>query len=150
MKSFLEKVELSKGAIKFHGKKTNLRVEDNPIKTGLKFGKGGNAPARTTIESAIAEIENKYQISKDEVVVIKEICTEVSGNYEIKERVKANKDNTIYLNSTAKPKIKQEVKRGYIVRDMVDKLEDPIYSQRGGIISLMGNAIIKHILTATG
>jgi type I restriction enzyme R subunit len=151
MKSFLDKVELSKGAIKYHGKKTNLKVaEDKPKKTGLKFGKGGNAPARTTIESAIAEIEIKYPISKDEVVVIKEICTEVSGNYEIKERVKANKNNKIYLSSTAKPKIKQEVKRGYIVRDMVDKLEEPIYSERGGIISLMGNAIIKHILTATG
>ncbi len=150
MKLFLKKVELSKGAVKYHGVKTNLTLVKEPKKTGLKLGGTGQEPARTTIEMALAEIENKYQISKDDAIIIKEICEEVSNNYEIKERVVANKENDIYLNNNAKPRIKQEVKQGYIVRDMVEKLEDPIYSQRGGIISLMSNAIIKQILTATG
>jgi hypothetical protein len=33
---------------------------------------------------------------------------------------------------------------------MFEKLEDPIYSQRGGIISLMGKAIIKNIISVAG
>ncbi len=150
MKSFLNKVELSKGAVKYHGTKTNIRVVKEPKKTGLKLGGGGQEPVRTTIELALVDIENKYQISKDDAIVIKEICEEVSTNYEIKERVVANKENEIYLNNNAKPRIRQEVKNGYMSRDLFDKLEDPIYAQRGGIISLMGNAIIKNILTATG
>lgn len=150
MKNLLKKVELSKGAVKYHGLKTNIHAVKEPKKTGLKLGGGGQEPVRTTIELALAEIESKYQITKDDAIIIKEICEEVSNNYEIKERVVANKENDIYLKNNAKPRIKQEVKQGYIMRDMVDKLEDPIYSQRGGIISLMGNAIIKNILTATG
>lgn len=98
---------------------------------------------------ALTEIENKYQISKDDAIIIKEICEEVSKIYEIKASVTANKENEIYLKNNAKPRIKREVKQGYIVRDTFEKLEDSIYSQRGGIISLMGNAIIKNILTAT-
>lgn len=150
MKNLLKKVELSKGAVKYHGMKTNIHAVKDSAKRGLSLGGGGQEPPRTTIESALAEIENKYQISKDDAIIIKEICVEVSNNYEIKERVVANKDNDIYLQKNAKPRIKKEVKQGYIMRDMVDKLEDPIYSQRGGIISLMGSAIIKNILTATG
>lgn len=150
LKNLLKKVELSKGAVKYHGLKTNIHAVKEPKKTGLKLGGSGQEPTRTTIELALIKIENKYQITKDDAIIIKEICKEVSNNYEIKERVIANKENDIYLKNNAKPRIKQEVKQGYIMRDMVDKLEDPIYSQRGGIISLMGNAIIKNILTATG
>lgn len=150
MKNLIQKVELSKGAVKYHGMKTNIHAVKEPKKTGLKLGGGGQEPVRTTIEMALAEIESKYQITKDDAIIIKEICEEVSNNYEIKERVVANKENDIYLKNNAKPRIKKEVKQGYIMRDMVEKLEDPIYAQRGGIISLMGNAIIKQILTATG
>lgn len=32
---------------------------------------------------------------------------------------------------------------------MWEKLEDPIYIERGGIISLMGKAIIRNVLTGT-
>lgn len=152
MKEFLKKVELSKGAVKYHGhiKNPDPIGETEVKKTGLKFGSKGSEPPRTTIELALAEIESKYNISKDDAIVIKEICEEVSNNYEIKERVVTNRENQIYLKTTAEPRVKKEVKQGYIIRDMVDKLEDPIYSQRGGIISLMGKAIIRDILNIAG
>lgn len=35
-------------------------------------------------------------------------------------------------------------------RELWEKLEDPIYIQRGGIISLMGKTIIIMIVSATG
>ena len=150
MKNFLKKVELSKGAVKYHGTKTNLHPVKEPQKTGLKLGGRSDGPARTTIELALAEIESKYQISKDDAIIIKEICQEVSNNYVIKERVIANKENENYLKTSAEPTVKQEVKNGYIIREMFEKLEDPIYSQRGGIISLMGKAIIKNIISVAG
>ncbi len=147
MKNLLNKVELSKGAVKYHGIKTNLPKAKEPTKTGLQQGKSGSGPARTTIEFVLAEIESKYNISKEDSIIITEICHEVSNNYEIKARVIANKDNEIYLKTSAEPTVKKEVKTGYMLRDMYDKLEDPIYSQRGGIISLMGKAIIKNIIS---
>ena len=149
-KRFLEKVELSKGAVKYHGMKTNLHAVKEPKKTGLRLGGGGKEPARTTIELALEQIEEKFQINKEDAIVINEICKEVSNIYEIKERVLANKDNENYLKTSAEPRVKQEVKGKYIERDLINKLEDPLYSQRGGIISLMGKAIIQSIISMTG
>jgi type I restriction enzyme R subunit len=145
----LKNVELSKGAVKYHGQKTNMTVVKDPKKTGLKQGNGGNTPPRTTIEQALKDIEQKYQIPKEEAIVIREICEEVSNQYEIKRRIIDNRENDSYLKTTAVPKVKGEVKNGYIKRNMWEKLEDPIYIERGGIISLMGKAIIRNLLTGT-
>jgi type I restriction enzyme R subunit len=145
----LKNVELSKGAVKYHGQKTNLSVVKEPKKSGLKQGMGGNTPTRTTIEQALKDIEQKYQIPKEDAIVIREICEEVSNQYEIKRRIIDNRENDSYLKTTAVPKVKGEVKNGYIKRNMWEKLEDPIYIERGGIISLMGKAIIRNVLTGT-
>ena len=145
----LKNVELSKGAVKYHGQKTNMTVVKESKKTGLKQGNGGNTPPRTTIEQALKDIEQKYQIPKEDAIVIREICEEVSNQYDIKRRIIDNRENDSYLKTTAEPKVKGEVKNGYIKRNMWEKLEDPIYIERGGIISLMGKAIIRNVLTGT-
>jgi type I restriction enzyme R subunit len=150
LKQILKNIDLSKGAVKYHGFKTNMSVVKDSKKTGAKVSSSGRHPPRTTIEEALLEIEQKYQISKEDAIVIKEICTEVSSRYKIKERILANKDNENYLKTSAAPKVRQEVKQGYITRELWDKLEDPVYIKRGGIISLMGKTIIKTVLTNTG
>lgn len=66
------------------------------------------------------------------------------------EKIINNKDNLNYLKNNAEPKVKKEVRKGYQDRDLWQKLEDPIYTQRGGIISLMGKTIINTILSAAG
>jgi type I restriction enzyme R subunit len=38
------------------------------------------------------------------------------------------------------------VKEEYIKRDLLDKLDDPMYIQKGGIISLIGGAVIKNLI----
>jgi type I restriction enzyme R subunit len=93
----LKNVELSKGAVKYHGQKTNMTVVNDTKKTGLKQGNGGNTPPRTTIEQALKDIEQKYQIPKEDAIVIREICEEVSNQYEIKRRIIDNRENDSYL-----------------------------------------------------
>jgi type I restriction enzyme, R subunit len=151
MKEFLKKVELSKGAVKFHGTKTNLTVKGKKKKkTGYKSGKGGSEIPRTTIEGAIEDIKNKFQISEEDAILIKEICEDVSENTSVKDKVITNKDNKDYLKNNAEPKVQSEVKDEYIKRDMWDKLEDKIYTDQGGIISLIGKAVINNIIRAAG
>ncbi len=142
-------VVLSKGSVKYHGKKTNITIVKDPKRTGLKHGIGGNTPPRTTIEQALEEIEKKYQIPKEEAIVIREICEEVSNHYDIIERIAHNRENERYLKITAEPKVKGEIKKGYIQRERYDIFENPIYTDRGGIISLMGKAIIRNVLNKT-
>lgn len=151
MKEFLKKVELSKGAVKFHGTKTNLTVTGKPKKkTGYKSGKGGSEIPRTTIESALEDIKAKFQITEEDEILIKEICEEVTETTTVKDKVIANKDNQVYLKNNAKPKVESEVKDEYIKRDLWDKLDDPMYVQKGGIISLIGRAVIQNVIRAVG
>lgn len=150
LKQLLKNIELTKGAVKYHGSRANIHKVKEQRKTGLKMGNGGQAPPRTTIEEALAEIEQKYQISKADAIVIKEICEDVSKRYDIRQKITENRDNENYLKNNAEPKVKTEVKQEYMNRELWEKLEDPIYIQRGGIISLMGKTIIKTILSATG
>lgn len=56
-----------------------------------------------------------------------------------------NRDNEQHLNTKAKPKVENEVKTGYIRRQMWEKLKDPKYTDKGGIISLMGRTIINRV-----
>ena len=150
MKEFLKKVELSKGAVKFHGNKTNLTIAGKEKKkTGLKKGKGGHEIPRTTIESAIKEIQKKFQISEEDAILIKEIVEEVSETTSTKETVIANKHNQLYLKTSAEPRVKLEVKDEYIKRNLWDKLDDPMYVQKGGIISLIGKAVIRYVISAS-
>jgi type I restriction enzyme R subunit len=146
----LKNVELSKGGVINHGMRSNITLVKDRKQTGLNLGKSSHEPPKTTIEQALKDIDAKYQISKEDAIIIKEICEEISNRYDIKIRIKANEENENYLKTTAEPKIKGEVKTSYITRNMWEKLVDPIYIERGGIISLMGKAIIKAILTATG
>lgn len=150
LSQLLKNVELKKGAVKYRGLKSNIHVVKEPNKTGIRTGSNQNSSPRATIEEAIRVIEEKYQISKADAIVIKAICEEVSNHYDIKRRITANKDNLNYLKTTATPKVRKEVINGYRKRDMWKQLEDPIYVERGGIISLMGKAIIERVLGVAG
>ena len=44
--------------------------------------------------------------------------------------------------------LESEVKDEYIKRDLWDKLDDPIYVKKGGIISLIGKTVIQNLIQA--
>lgn len=150
LKQLLKNIELTKGAVKYHGSKTNIHRVKDTRKTGLKLGTAGQAPPRTTIEAALAEIEEKYQISKADAIVIKEICDDVSKQYELKQNIIDNRENDIYLRKNVRSKVRTVVNQEYMNRGLWEKLVDPIYIERGGIISIMGKTIINTILSGTG
>jgi len=144
LKLLMKHIEVSKGAVNFKGSIENKGKA--PKKSGSGNGGGGEIP-RTSIEQAIQDIEDKYQISKEDAIIIREICEEVSENEEVKERVSKNKDNILFLESY-EPTVQAEVKTGYMGRDLWDRLEDPMYIEKGGIITIMSKSIIQNIAFA--
>jgi len=144
LKLLMKHIEVSKGAVNFKGSIENKGKA--PKKSGGGNGGGGEIP-RTSIEQAIQDIEDKYQISKEDAIIIREICEEVSENEEVKERVSKNKDNILFLESY-EPTVQAEVKTGYMGRDLWDRLEDPMYIEKGGIITIMSKSIIQNIAFA--
>jgi type I restriction enzyme R subunit len=145
LKKHLQKVDLQKGAVSFVGKIKNLdctMVSDSKTAISVRLG-GGEAP-RKTIDQAIQDIKEKYQISDEEALVIKEICEEVSDKEKIKTRIVNNKTNELFLRNY-QPTVQKEVKQGYMNRELWQKLQDPMYTKKGGIITLMGRTIINRV-----
>lgn len=143
----LKNIDLSKGAVEFVGQSENPNNPINSNKTGAKIGTGNITSPRTTIQQAIEEIKEKFQISDKDAIVISEICEEVSNKAEIKEPIISNRNNPIYLRISARPRVRSEITNNFMRRQMYEKLAEPIYFDKGGIISLMGKVIIKNVLT---
>ncbi|MDZ7690747.1 MAG: DEAD/DEAH box helicase family protein [Balneolaceae bacterium] len=146
LKKHLQDIDLKKGAVNYLGIKTNLSLaKEGGSKTGISIRSEGEGPPRKTIDQAIKDIKEKYPITDEEALVIKEICEEVSGKQQIKTRIINNKKNELFLRNY-QPTVQNEVKQGYIERELWQKLNDPMYTGKGGIINLMGKSIINRIL----
>jgi type I restriction enzyme R subunit len=142
LKLLLKHIEVSKGAVTYIGKSEN---ENKPPKKPTSGGNtGGNGIPETTIEKAIEDIEQKYKISKEEAIFIREICEEVSEIEEIKKKVSDNKENILFLRSY-EPTVQGQVTNSYIDRELWHQLDDPIYNDQGGIFSIMSKTVIDNI-----
>jgi len=143
LKLLLKHIEVSKGAVTYIGKSEN---DKKPTKKPTNGGgsRGGNGIPKTTIEKAIEEIEQKFKITKEEAIFIREICQEVSEIEEIKTKVSDNKDNILFLRSY-EPTVQDQVTNGYIERALWHQLDDPIYNEQGGIFSIMSKTVIDNI-----
>jgi type I restriction enzyme R subunit len=145
LKLLLKHIEVSKGAVTYIGKSKN---DNKPTTTSTAGGNtGGNGIPKTTIEKAIEEIEQKYKISKEEAIFIREICAEVSKIEEIKIKVTDNKNNILFLRSY-EPTVQGKVTDNYIGRELWAQLDDPIYKDQGGIFSIMSRTVIDNIIFA--
>lgn len=139
----LKNLQVTKGAVTYMGDKEN--PFNTPRKPSSRTGGGGSHEVPlTTIELALEKIIETHEISDEDAIIIREICEEVAEKETIQTRVIQNKDNATYL-KTYEPTVQQEIKTSYILRELWDKLQDPIYIDQGGIITIMGKSIIDTI-----
>lgn len=143
---FVKNIELSKGSVKFVGNAENPNEPTRKPKVGAGNCGGDREVPTNTIQQALDKILEKFQISNEDAIVIKEICEEVAEQEDIKNKVIENKDNEIFLNRFEPNEIQQQIKNGYMDRDMWNQLEDEIYIGQGGIIPLMGKTVVSHIV----
>lgn len=143
----LKNVSLNKGAVEFVGQSENPNNPANPNRTGTRTGTGNPTPRRATIHQAIEEIKQRFQISDADAILITEICEEVSNKPDIKQPITQNRDDAIYLRNSAKPRVRGAITDCFMNKNMYEKLTEPIYVDNGGIIFLMGEVIIKNVLT---
>lgn len=139
LKLLLKHIEVSKGAVTYSGN------NKTPKKSSGGGGSGGNGIPTTTIEKALEAIVQKYQISNEEAIFIREVCEEVSKIAEIKQKVTANKENSLFLQSY-EPTVQGKVTDSYIERELWGQLDDPIYKDQGGIFSIMSQTVIDNIV----
>ena len=140
----LKNIQVSKGAVTYIGNKENTPPDENGSGNGGSGGGEREIPT-TNIETAIQKIQETHNISDDDAIIIREICEEVSNKEELRTRIEQNHNNEQYL-SKVEPEVSREVSNSYEKRDLWEKLEDPIYMDDGGIITLMSKSIIEDIV----
>jgi len=141
----LKHIELSKGAVNLLGEVTNSNKK--PKNSSGNSGSGGSGIPKTTIQQAIENIEQTYQISKEDALIIREICEEVSEEEDIKTTVSNNHTNSLFL-TNYEPTVRTAVTKKYIKRELWDRIDSPIYNDKGGIFTIMGKAVIQNIASS--
>lgn len=138
----IKKVQLIKAGVRFVGEHTLKPETVKPRPSGSGLGlKGG--PAKASISEMIDDIKNKYSISNEEAIFIREICEEKSKDPEVIETVKTHKEDTKYLEDFFTPKLIKGIKQSYIDRNLLNCLLDPKYSDKGAIIDIMAFTVIQ-------
>ena len=108
---------------------------------------GGSPPAQVTIAEMIEKVRQKYQISDEEALVIREVMDEKTADEGIKVDVMNHRDNRIYLDETLKSHLNGDIQSAYQARDRWEDMVDPKYNEQGGIFDLMAYTVIQYHLS---
>jgi len=137
----ISKVLLSKGAVKFLGE-----VDFKPERIKKLSGKGGNPiptpPTKTTVDIAIMDIKERYSISDEEALIIREVCEERQQDKILLADIISNKDRPLFLKDTLKPRIRASIKHAYENREHFNEVYEDKYIDDGAIFDMMANTVM--------
>jgi type I restriction enzyme R subunit len=142
----IRKVVLTRAAIKFHGE-----TVFTPEVVKKIAGRGGNNTPKpvekTTIDVAIEELKNRYQISDEEALIIREVCEEKQSDQTILSQIQCNKDKQHYLDAVLKSEIRVSIEEAFEQRGHYAETCDIKYIDTGAIFDIMAHSVLMHGLT---
>jgi len=95
MKEFLQQLYVERGAVRDEGLKENPNKEYKSTETPR--GAGGKTEInKITIPAMLEEIKEKFQITKEEAIVLNDITMELESDSSVIEIVQANKLNELF------------------------------------------------------
>jgi type I restriction enzyme R subunit len=115
-----------------------------------KSGKGGGdgpPPKKVSVHDMVAEIRERYPITDEEALYIKEVTEEKVQDAEIRETVEAHKEDLSFLRDTFKGQVNRQIQGSYAVRQLFDELADPKYIETGAIFDIMAFTVVQHHLS---
>lgn len=147
LKLLAKHLQLVKGAVLYVADSINpMEGVREPGSQGKTGAGGGKEMPRTTLDEAIRELAEKFQISREDAIIIREICEEVSAKDEIRLKISHNRSNSLFLEQY-EPTVQSQIRMGYMDRDMWDQLKNPLYTDTGGIIHIMGKTVIQNVIS---
>jgi type I restriction enzyme R subunit len=113
-------------------------------------GRGGNAGgvpvARTTVQDMLSQIQEKFPITDEQALYIKEVTEEKIADQGIRSTVIAHRDDGIYLKGAYKEAVNRMIQDAYDARARYEELTDPKYTDDGAIFDIMAVTVIDHHL----
>jgi len=144
----LKKIGLSKANVEYKGIKE--------LTGGTKKGKpkgdggGGNPPPKVTLTDMIDSLKQKFTISDEEAIIIKEVCEEKLQDEEILSTIHSNQDDLDYLRTYFSSELRESIVDSYVARNLEDRIMDEIYDDNGAILDAMTGMVISHELFNLG
>jgi len=146
LSELLKDIYLERAAVIYVGQKANDSVEDSEKKSHeYKPLSGSTEPSKTTVADYMNQLREKFPISDDEAVVIRQIRDDILANEQLIAPIRANYENADYVQSQI-GEIEKAIRTAYIERLQFDKLDNQLYVSRNGIIPLTARQIVEHLV----
>jgi len=111
--------------------------------------KGKKAPVpqkKVTIEDVIDDLKNKFPISDDEAIIIREVMEEKTKDEAIRQTVITNRLDRYFLEHEYPKQVNHSIQDSYETRGRYEELGDPKYTDAGAIFDTMALSVIYHDL----
>jgi type I restriction enzyme, R subunit len=111
------------------------------VKSGTGKKGGGLPPAKVTVQSMIDEIREKFAMTDEEALYIREVTEEKTKDEEIRATVQSHKDDVIYLRDVYAGQVNKVIQSAYYDRERYSELIDPKYIEAGAIFDIMAYTV---------
>lgn len=102
---------------------------------------------KVSVQDMIARIQDKYDISDEEALYIRQVTEEKSADPEIHSTVLAHRADIVYLEGAYRGQVNGEIQNIYDGLARYEELSDSKYTETGGIFDIMAVTVIKHHLS---
>ncbi len=145
----ISKVELIKANVVYKGITEN---QPGTIKEP-RAGGGNTMPSpvvKASILATIDGIKERYPISDEEALIIREVCEEKQADETILLTIQRNKDRHHFLNEVYKPQIRLSIEQAYSQRGHNDEIYEDKYTDDGAIFDMMAHSVLLYGMDKTG
>ena len=143
----IRQTEVIRAAVEYQGEiRGGGLVKERP-RLGRKGG--GPPPRKISVQDMIAEIRERFSISDEEALYIKQVTEEKVEDPIIRGTVAAHREDRVYLDGAYRGQVNGEIQTAYDHRGRYEELSDPKYTDNGGIFDIMAVTVIAtHLTTA--
>ena len=136
----IRKIELTKAAVKFREVK---ELQPKTVKTKSGRMSGGAPPKKVTVNDMIERLKERFEISDEEALVIREVCEEKIADPIIIQNIWLHRNDDVYLLEHYKPQVRTSIEGSYGERALYERLIDPKYTDEGSIFDTMAFTVIQ-------
>ncbi|MCX6910887.1 MAG: DEAD/DEAH box helicase family protein [Verrucomicrobia bacterium] len=137
----IRETEVTKAAVEYQG----VTTSGGTVK--LKPGKGkkgvGPVQKKVSVQDMIDEIREKFKITDEEALYIKEVTQEKIADPVIRTTVIAHRGDRNYLEGAYRGQVHGEIRDTYDERSRYNELANPDYTREGGIFDIMAVTVIN-------
>lgn len=138
--------EVVKASVKFQGFRSGNGI------VALKPSRKGHGPGvpqkKVSVQEMIDEIREKFQITDEEALFIREVTEQKLQDPDVKDAVVRNRDDDEYLFGPYRQQVHVQISDIYQESGHYEEIADDKYSGNGGIFDSMATVVIQTIRAA--